>query len=172
MTIAQQIVEFCRKNDIHFAFAESCTGGKLSAAIVDVPGASDVFHGSLVTYSDGMKLSVLDINPYALGRLTAVSKQVAAEMAEGAHHNLLNAVEWTREPESLFTVSTTGYVGPYSGNEPRIAYIAVLVDPARRLVEDEGGVVHEISFKTDNRQANQQAVVERALQEIVTHIIK
>jgi len=175
MTTAKQIVDFCRQHNIHFVFAESCTGGKLAAAIVDVPGASDVFHGSLVTYSDGMKMAVLDVEGYTLGRFSAVSEIVAHQMAYGALHLLRDTFSHTQpdvEPR-CFTVSTTGYVGPFT-DENRHAFIGLAGFFASQENSYSGfaPAVHEITFKTDDRQGNQQAVVERALQEIVTMLEK
>lgn len=159
---AKQIVDVCREHNITFAFAESCTGGRLASAIVDVPGASDVFHGSLVTYTDQMKMNVLDVDGYTLGKLGAVSEKVATQMVLGAY-DLLQA-----EPDdAVFAVSTTGFVGPFT-NEERHAYIAVLESLGKRLSYE----VHEISFKTDDRKNNQEAVVDRVIYEITTLLEK
>ena len=169
MTIAKKIVDFCREHDIHFAFAESCTGGRLAAAIVDVPGASDVFHGSFVAYSDGMKMEALGVDGYALGKHGAVSEIIANTMAFGALQNLRGNFGRT-QPDFLptvFAVSTTGFVGPYT-DENRHAFIAICGDTFKNPIVG----THEISFKTDDRAGNQQAVVDRALQEIADMLEK
>lgn len=163
MSNAKQIVDVCRENNITFAFAESCTGGRLASALVDVPGASDVFHGSLVTYSDDMKMNALDVDGYTLGKLGAVSENVAAQMAVGAY-DLLKA----KPDDSVFTVSTTGLVGPFKEGEERHAYIAVLESLGQRMNCE----IHEITFKTDDRKNNQEAVVDRAIYEITTLLEK
>lgn len=163
MSNATQIIDYCRKHNITFAFAESCTGGRLASAIVDVPGASDVFHGSLVTYSDDMKMNALDVDGYTLGKLGAVSENIAAQMAVGAY-DLLEA----KPDDAVFTVSTTGFVGPFTEGEERHAYIAVLESLGKRLNCE----VHEITFKTDDRKNNQEAVVDRAIYEIANLLEK
>lgn len=161
MSIAKKIVDHCREHNIAFAFAESCTGGRLASAIVDVPGASDVFQGSVVTYTDRMKMWMLDVDGYTLGRQGAVSEAIAAQMAIGVEQRM------HFEGEPVFTVSTTGFVGPYT-NEERHAYIGIVTRLGKRLKCE----VHEITFKTDDREGNQQAVVDRALQEIADMLEK
>ena len=81
--------------------AESLTGGLLTDAIVQVPGASRVLMGGIVAYDEGRKQTLLGVSAQALERYTAVSAQVACEMARGARRVL--AVD--------YAVSTTGYAG-------------------------------------------------------------
>ena len=165
MDHAQQIVYFCQKSEIQFAFAESCTGGKLAAAIVDVPGASEVFQGSLVTYTDSMKMNVLGVDGYLLGKLTAVSVNIAEQMSLGVFDVLQ-----TQPTDRVFTVATTGFVGPFT-TEPRHAYVAITDAAAGLAVEVVTGM-HEVLFEVNDRGRNQQAVVDRALLEILNMLEK
>ena len=64
--------------------AESCTGGLLGHHITNVPGASTIFAGGMLTYSNEMKQILLGVNKSTLAQYGAVSKEVAVEMAEGA----------------------------------------------------------------------------------------
>lgn len=86
-------------------FAESCTGGLLAARLVSVPGASEVFLESHVTYADAVKARVLGVARGALEAYTAVSAPVARQMAEGARR--ISGADWA--------VATTGYAGPDGG---------------------------------------------------------
>ncbi len=79
---AAAILEWCRERDVKIACAESLTGGLLADAFVRIPGASQVFLGSAVTYDIHAKVSVLGVNAELLRREGAVHPQVAIEMAQ------------------------------------------------------------------------------------------
>ena len=66
------------------ATAESCTGGGIGAAITAVPGASKVFVGGVISYTNEVKHSVLGVPVETLNTCGAVSAPVARAMAEGA----------------------------------------------------------------------------------------
>ncbi len=66
------------------AAAESCTGGLLSAAVTDVPGASAYFLGGIVAYSNASKVRDLGVAEALIDAKGAVSEEVAVAMAEGA----------------------------------------------------------------------------------------
>lgn len=83
-------------------FAESCTGGGLAAAFTANPGSSAVLKQAYVTYCDEAKAGLLGVSRAALARYTAVSAQVAAEMAQGAR----------RAAGADLAVSVTGLAGP------------------------------------------------------------
>jgi len=85
--------------------AESCTGGFVANQITNVPGASQYFEGSVVSYSNAVKMNVLGVSPQTLEAYGAVSEQTAREMAEGAR-KVLN---------TTFAISTTGIAGPDGG---------------------------------------------------------
>jgi len=88
--------------------AESCTGGLIAKRITDVAGSSAVFFGGVVTYTNEMKELLLGVKHETLSAHTAVSEQVAAEMAEGMRARLGTDIG----------ISTTGYAGPSpSGDE-------------------------------------------------------
>jgi nicotinamide-nucleotide amidase len=85
--------------------AESCTGGFLANQITSVPGSSAYFEGSVVSYSNNVKMNVLGVSRETLEEFGAVSEQTAREMAEGARRVL----------NTTFAVSTTGIAGPDGG---------------------------------------------------------
>ncbi len=98
---------------------ESCTGGMVAAALTSVPGSSEVFRRGYVTYCDQAKREMVGVSPESLERCTAVSRQVAQEMAEGG----------AREAAADCCLSVTGYAGPDSGGgEPvGLVYIGCFV---------------------------------------------
>ena len=85
-----------------FATAESCTGGGIGAAITAVPGASKVFVGCVVSYTNDVKHRVLGVEQAVLDKYGAVSAPVAGAMASGVR-NLMQAD---------VAVSVTGLAGP------------------------------------------------------------
>ena len=91
------------------AVAESCTGGFLGHHITSIPGASKVFLGGFLTYSNKLKEKVLGVESGTLGKYGAVSKEVSIEMAEGAR----------LKSEADHALSITGIAGPEGGTEDK-----------------------------------------------------
>jgi nicotinamide-nucleotide amidase len=85
-----------------FAVAESCTGGGLGQMVTAVPGSSDYFLGGVISYDNGVKVSLLGVNAEDLAREGAVSATVAKQMAIGVRQRL--GASWG--------VSITGIAGP------------------------------------------------------------
>lgn len=110
--------------------AESCTGGLIAKRMTDLPGASRVFRGGVVSYTNGVKAGVLGVPETLLEEYGAVSEPVARAMAEGCR----------RICGSDLAVSVTGVAGPdmdERGNEVGTVYIA--------LASGEGTVCQRLS---------------------------
>jgi nicotinamide-nucleotide amidase len=100
------------------AVAESCTGGLIAHRITNVPGASRVFLGGWVTYSNELKQRELGVRAETLQRFGAVSEQVAREMAEGCR----------QRSGADFALATSGIAGPTGGTAEKpvgLVYIAL-----------------------------------------------
>lgn len=98
--------------------AESCTGGLIAKRVTDVPGASAVFAGGVVSYTNAMKNRVLNVPQTLLDKHGAVSEPVAIAMAEGARG--LTGAD--------YAISVTGVAGPDSderGNPVGLVYIGL-----------------------------------------------
>ncbi|MGV3601031.1 MAG: competence/damage-inducible protein A [Dyadobacter fermentans] len=93
------------QNNATVGTAESCTGGYVANQITSVSGSSRYYEGSVVSYSNAVKMSVLGVSPATLEAFGAVSEQTAREMAEGARRVL----------NTTFAISTTGIAGPDGG---------------------------------------------------------
>lgn len=105
-TLEEVIFQMLRTGGKTVAFAESCTGGTISARLVQVPGISAVLKGSVVSYSNEIKISLLGVQFATLQALGAVSRETAIEMADGVR----------KLCDSDYAVSVTGIAGPDGGS--------------------------------------------------------
>jgi nicotinamide-nucleotide amidase len=106
---AELVLSLLRERGLRLATAESCTGGLVAARLTDVPGASDVFAGSIIAYSNEVKAAELGVPEEVLRDHGAVSAETAAAMAEGARARLGVDV----------AVSVTGIAGPDGGTDEK-----------------------------------------------------
>ncbi|MBU5314284.1 competence/damage-inducible protein A [Tissierella carlieri] len=106
-----EIIVFNLLKEINYkiGFCESCTGGLISSRFSRIPGVSQVFDRSIVTYSNNAKMEELGVNSNTLEKYGAVSEETAIEMANG----LLN-----RDNLDL-SLSVTGIAGPDGGTEEK-----------------------------------------------------
>lgn len=106
--------------------AESLTGGLVCAALTDIPGASAVVRGGVVSYSTEVKARVLGVDAGLLARAGAVDAQVAIQMAEGVCRVL--GCDWG--------VATTGVAGPdpQDGTPVGTVFVAVAGPDGVRVV--------------------------------------
>ena len=95
-----------RERGATLSIAESCTGGMVGERITTVPGSSNYFFGGFITYSDLLKTELLGVDPALIEEHTAVSKEVACAMAEGAR----------ARTGATFALSITGEAGPESNS--------------------------------------------------------
>ena len=84
MDMENKIVELLIKHNLTITTAESCTGGLIAAALVNVPGVSGQLEEGYITYSNGAKEKLLGVSHETLEKYGAVSSQTAEEMAKGA----------------------------------------------------------------------------------------
>ena len=102
MSQASEIKELLEKKHLTIGSVESFTGGKFASEITSIPGASNVFKGSLVTYWNEIKENVLGINPNIINKYGACSEEVGYQMADKGR-KILNVD---------ICVSFTGNAGP------------------------------------------------------------
>ncbi len=117
--VEEIVVDACRTTGLTLSTAESCTGGLVGARLTDVAGASDVYVGGVIAYSDAVKQDELNVSPATLAEHGAVSAETAVEMAEGARARLGADV----------SVAVTGVAGPGGGTAEKpvgLVYIHAL----------------------------------------------
>ncbi len=147
VTLERAVVELLVANKLTVTCAESCTGGLLSARLINVPGVSDVYKSGYVTYSNKAKRKLLGVKKSTLNKYGAVSAQTAEEMARGL--NFLSKGD--------VAVSITGIAGPDGGTEEKpvgLVYIACSV---------KGDVTVKEYHFSGNRQTIREATVSAAL---------
>ena len=118
LLIEQQLLRELRSRGLTFAAAESCTGGLIAKRITDLPGASAVFCGGVVSYTNAVKRDMLGVPQALLENFGAVSAEVARAMAQGIRE----------KTGADFAVSVTGVAGPDRddrGNEVGTVYIGI-----------------------------------------------
>ncbi len=127
-TINEAVVDVLACNKLTFACAESCTGGLVAQRIVDVPGASAMFLGGVVAYSNALKQAALGVSENTLNTHGAVSRECALEMAYGIR----------KLTGASIAVSTTGVAGPAGGTDRAPVgrvYVAVVSDSGEEVRE-------------------------------------
>ena len=119
------------ERNITIATAESCTGGLVSEILTNVPGISKVFMGGSVTYSNQSKSDLLGVKEETLSKYGAVSKQTAAEMAEGIRKKLATDI----------AVSVTGIAGPDGGTAEKPVGLVFVA-----LASKDGTVIKQLNL--------------------------
>ena len=150
----ESLVQMLMEKNLTIATAESCTGGLVAATIVNVSGASEVFHEGYVTYSNESKIKNLNVDRQVLERVGAVSEEVAAAMADGC----------AQRAKTDIAVSTTGIAGPLGGTEEKpvgLVYIGCFIC---------GNVYVEKNIFDGDRTAIRNKAAERAIEIVLEHI--
>ena len=154
-SLAVNVVKYMTEHGLTLSAAESCTGGLLAAAVTSVSGASAIFKGSAVTYTEEVKMKLLGVSPQTLERYTVYSKQTAEEMSRGAKKLF----------DSDAAVGITGIAGPggaVDGKSVGTVYISA--------VGPRGSVSEEFHFE-GGRQEVRLCAVREALK-LAVRVIK
>ena len=93
-------------NGCTISTAESCTGGMVASLLTSVPGASQYFHGGIVSYDNSIKINVLKVKEDTISRYGAVSKECVEEMAAGVRKLM----------GTTYSIATSGIAGPDGGS--------------------------------------------------------
>lgn len=115
---AEQVIARLREQELTLATAESCTGGLVGKLLTDVPGASAVYKGGVISYVNEIKQRLLGVEQETLDICTAVSRETAHEMARGVRERC----------GASCGVSVTGLAGPDgdgTGRPVGLVYIAI-----------------------------------------------
>lgn len=157
---ASRLIGQLKNAGLKIAFAESCTCGMAAAMVGGVPGASEVFCGSMVTYRVDSKQKWLGVDPETIQQYTAESRQTTQAMAVG----VLLAT-----PEADMAAAITGDLGPnVTGDKGGRVFVAFLRRPvAGHRNDSHGGDLdhpannHEFHLRATSRIERQIEAAER-----------
>jgi len=145
----QQVVgTLLSEKNATLAVAESCTGGLIANLLTDVPGSSDYFLFSAVTYANQAKMKILDVTADTLESNGAVSEQTAREMARGAK----------KVVDATYGLATSGIAGPGGGTDDKP--VGTLCIGLATPLSVRG---HRFNFSDHNRSLNKQIFAITAL---------
>jgi PncC family amidohydrolase len=156
--IAQLIREYQAKTgkSLTIGAVESATGGRIADRITNVPGSSDYFKGSVVAYSNEVKIALLGVKKATIENYGAVSEQTALEMAQGGRELL----------DVDLCVSDTGIAGP-SGDTPGkpvgLFYLGLAA---------EGESLSQKHVFQGNREKNKRDATEAALNMLKQYLLR
>ena len=145
--VAEAVVNKLKDAGMTVTTVESCTGGLLSATLVDVSGASDVFYQGVVTYANEAKVRLVGVKEATLQAHGAVSEETAREMAEGG----------AKAANADAALAVTGIAGPGGGTKEKpvgLVYIGCYVN---------GKTIVKKNLFTGNRREVREQAVETAL---------
>ena len=131
------IKELAKRNET-IVFAESCTGGLLSSSITSISGSSQIFKGSIISYSNELKQSLLNIPDHLIEKHGAVSEEVAKTMAINVREKL----------NSDWSIAISGIAGPSGGNKEKpVGLIHIAISGPNNHITN----IKKIFSKTRNR---------------------
>ena len=141
--LAEEVVQLLKRSKMTVTTVESCTGGLISATLVDVAGASAVLNQAYVTYANEAKQSLVGVKAETLEAYGAVSEQTAREMAEGG----------AKAANADAVLAVTGIAGPDGGTAEKpvgLVYIGCHVNG--------NTVVERNVFSGTRREVREQSV--------------
>jgi PncC family amidohydrolase len=146
--ILHKVHHLLSKQRLRVAVAESCTGGMLSEYFTTLSGASDIFVGGIVCYSNEAKKRLLSVSEQTLAKFGAVSENTALEMINGLSAAL----------KADIYLAITGIAGPTGGSETKPVGTVYIATKFRDQI-----FCHHFVFEGDREQVRQKTT-KRALQ--------
>ncbi|MCR5143254.1 MAG: CinA family protein [Ruminococcus sp.] len=149
------VVKYMTERGLSMSTAESCTGGALSEAITSVAGASKMFLGGAVTYTEELKMKLLGVRKQTLDMYSVYSRETALEMSRGVRG--LTGAD--------VGVGITGIAGPDGGSPDKpvgTVYVAVSCDKGE--IAENLALYNEEFYEKLDRRSIRELTVLRSLQ--------
>ena len=155
LDLAREAITALKDRGLTVCTCESLTGGLICATLVDVPGASKVVRGGLITYQTDTKPLLAGVDAALIEEKGVVSAEVAVALAEGARNRL----------QADIAVSATGMASPGEPDEPPAGTVFV-------GVASEKGVRTIPLSLTGSRAEIRQATVKAAIEAIIAELTR
>ncbi|MFA7084191.1 MAG: CinA family protein [Arcobacteraceae bacterium] len=142
-TQMQELQKLLRQHKKTITCAESCTGGLVASLITELSGSSDIFNGSIVSYSNEIKMQELNVEKNDLEKFGAVSEEVVSQMLDGALSKF----------KANYAIAVSGIAGPSGGTLKKpvgTVIIGIASANAHKMV-----VTYQ--FKGDRKEVQMQA---------------
>ncbi|AEW00675.1 damage-inducible protein CinA [Niastella koreensis] len=124
-SLPMALSKLLRSKNKTMATAESCTGGYIAHLITAIPGASNIYKGSIISYDNEVKINQLQVSPIILQKMGAVSEEVVTEMAAGVLAKL----------NTDYAVAVSGIMGPDGGSpEKPVGTVWIAAGDKHKLV--------------------------------------
>lgn len=149
--ISQEINTLLWNSGETVSTAESCTAGRIAAAITAIPGSSDYFRGGLICYANNVKIEHLGVDEELIEKKTAVCEEVAREMVTGA----------LRMFGTTYSIAITGFAGP--SGDPSIMGASMIVGTIWIAVSDGQHTTTQLLTEDYGRERNLERGVRTAL---------
>ena len=153
-TLSEILGIILTENELTIATAESCTGGNIAHRIVQTPGSSTYFLGSVVSYSNQTKAEILNVNRQIIDEKGAVSKEVTEAMVYGI----------TKLMHSDCAIAISGIAGPTGGSRLKP------VGTVWITVKCQDNIQSECSFFNGSRNDIMEAATTKAIVMMINFI--
>jgi nicotinamide-nucleotide amidase len=154
-TLEEVVGRLLKERELSISLAESCTGGNISNLLTNISGSSDYFERGVVSYSNGSKVEMLQVDEDTIQKYGAVSPEVAQQMSKG-----IKSISCTD-----LGLSITGILGPTGATEGKpigLVYVS--------FCDNKSCIVKKFLFGED-RLLNKQRATQAALDMIRKHIL-
>ncbi len=156
VSLSEAVGKLLKEQNLHLALAESCTGGLIASAVVEPPGASAYFQGSIVCYSNDTKTKLLRVPEKEIDQFGAVSEPVARSMAAGALKTM----------NAETAIAITGIAGPAGGSKEKPVGLVFIATAVQEEIK-----VNQYNF-SGNRERIRNRAVTTALNDLRLHLLK
>jgi PncC family amidohydrolase len=154
--LEEEIGDLLRKYKLKMGVAESATGGLISHRITNVPGSSEYFEGSVISYSNRLKTKLLGVEEITLRDYGAVSAETSAEMARGVR----------REMNVDIGLASTGIAGPAGAASEKPVGLVYIGLATKEVLVSKKYVFH------GNRDENKKSFSDAALSTLKKYLLK